>query len=448
MGFNWLAFAGGAAEAGTKFIEEQRRTAAARSEAQVKQMLVDYSAKKKKSEQTIEEYSKNVEIIRSAFPDATEEQLVDIAHNPLVMDKVVDSVKAGTFDPNIVDLSGIKKVTKDNDPKTAAEIIADMYDLDTTPKPQAAAAPKKQGGISGFIKRIGQSEAEDAAESLASVAGLSVDQLRAAQDYSPTPYTSKSKLNMEAVAELGMTFDNRMDKAMMAVADARERVMSYGTQDTPESRKASNDFKRAVNKLGALSYAKSINETKNKTEAQIQSDLITQIQNAKDPEEAKYLTAKLRHRQQLQKAETGTGIDAKTKAASFSNAVVDSFKTRIAAMGIKGAFTTDADGNPVITSLVQDDLNRQIYEQAQKSVIEDNVDEFGKPKSMGHLLGLQRIGVKINSSGVAVPYMPPKVTLGGTSTVNPATRTGQANTTQSRQGKAVGGSNVVKSVNY
>lgn len=447
MGFNWLAFAGGAAEAGTKFIEEQRRTAAARSEAQVKQMLVDYSAKKKKSEQTIEEYSKNVEIIRSAFPDATEAQLVDIAHNPLVMDKVVDSVKAGTFDPNIVDLSGIKKVTKDNDPKTAAEIIADMYDLDTTPKPQAAAAPEKQGGISGFIKRIGQSEAEDTAESLASVAGLSVDELKAARDYSPTPYASKSKLNMEAVAELGMTFDKRLDKAMMAVADARERVMSYGTRDTPESRKASNDFKRSVNKLGALSYAKSINETKNKTEAQIQSDLITQIQNAKDPEEANYLTAKLRHRQALQKLETGTGIDAKTKAASESNAVVDSFKSRLAATGVKGSFIPDKDGNLVLTSLNQDKINRQVYREVQMSMIEEFTDEQGKPTSLGNLLGLRRIGVTIQPNGVAVPYSVPAINANG----NPppaGTRMGQANTTQNRQGKAVGGSNVVKSVNY
>lgn len=405
MGFNWLAFAGGAAEAGSKYIETKTRDAKDAAEAQVKQMYSTYMTRKKEADETIGKLSENVSYLRSVMPTATEGELFDIAQNPAVMSTVISGIKNGNFDPNLINLSNVAKASKENDGKTAEQMIQDLYGLKTAPAPEKAPEEK---GIVGFIRGIGKEEGEQAAERLAGVAGVSMDKLRGAQEYTKPTYQAKSALNLEVMEEK-RPIDDRINDAVNAVASAREAMSKIDKTDTKAVEAAGQSYIDSLGKLGRLTAAKSLTSTKDKTESQIQADLITEITKLPDgSDKRKQLEGQLRERQRLEKLLTGSDSEKVTVANKITS-VRSAYNEMIKSALPTGSFTIDANGNIQMTAMVKDSMRQAAVIAAQQALVKPYINAEGKIPNEGDRLALRSVGIQIAADGT-VMIAPPTST--------------------------------------
>ena len=440
MAMNWLAFAGGAAEAGTEFIKEQRKNAVDSAEAQVKQMYTTYVSRKKESEEKIGKLSSNIAYLRGVMPKATEAELFDIAQNPAVMDTIASGVKAGNFDPNLINLSKIAKVSKENDAKTAEQMVRDMYGLkESTAEPKPT---EEEGGITGFIRGIGKSDADAAAARLAGVAGVSMGQLRGAQEYTTPDYQAQSALDLEAM-EAKRPVDDRINDAINAVEQSKKAMGEVDRNDKAAVEQAGKAHIDAVAKLGRLTASKALASTKDKSESQIQSELITQIQALpKDSQKRNQLEATLNERKRLAASLTGSDVDKVTtanKITAFRSAYNEIIKNDLPT----GSFTIDKDtGEIKMTALVKDSIRTAAVLKAQHALIKNVADANGRVVNESDRVALTAIGIMFKPNGEPI-IAPPPVKTPEVPPPNPTTaRTGATN----RAGKPMGGTNDKKKV--
>lgn len=440
MAMNWLAFAGGAAEAGTEFIKEQRKNAVDSAEAQVKQMYTTYVSRKKESEEKIGKLSSNIAYLRGVMPNATEAELFDISQNPAVMDTVTSGIKAGDFDPNLINLSKVAKVSKENDAKTAEQMVREMYGLKEAT--DAPAAAEKEDGVAGFIRNIGKSDADAAAARLAGVAGVSVGQLRGAQEYKTPDYQAQSALDLEAM-EAKRPVDDRINDAINAVEQSKKAISEVDRNDKAAVEQAGKAHIDAVAKLGRLTASKALASTKDKSESVIQSELITQIQALpKDSPKRNQLEATLNERKRLAASLTGSDADKVTtanKITAFRSAYNEIIKNDLPT----GSFTIDKDtGEIKMTALVKDSIRTAAVIKAQTALIKNVADANGRVVNQSDRVALTAIGIMFNSNGEPM-IAPPPVKTPEVPPPNPTTaRTGATN----RAGKPMGGTNDKKKV--
>lgn len=405
MGMNWLAFAGGAAKAGSEYIDTQIKDAKDAAEAQVKQMYSTYVSRKKESDETIGKLSDNVAYLRSVMPTATEGELFDVAQNPAVMATVVSGIKNGNFDPNLINLSNVAKVSKESDSRTAEQMIQEMYGLKTAAAPEKASEEK---GVVGFIKGIGKTEAQATAEKMAGVAGVSMDKLRGAQEYTKPTYQSKSALNLE-VMESKRPIDDRINEAVNGVAAAREAMSKIDKTDPKAVEAAGQKYIDSLGKLGRLTAAKSLTSTKDKTESQIQADLITQITSLPEgSDKRKQLEGQLRERQKLEKSLTGSDAEKVTVANKITS-IRSAYNEMIKSALPTGSFTIDANGNVQMTAMVKDSMRQAAVIAAQQALVKPYINAEGKIPNEGDRVALRSVGIDIAADGT-VMIKPPAST--------------------------------------
>lgn len=432
MAMNWLAFAGGAAEAGTEFIKEQRKNAVDSAEAQVKQMYTTYVSRKKESEEKIGKLSSNIAYLRGVMPKATEAELFDIAQNPAVMDTVTSGIKAGDFDPNLINISKVAKVSKENDAKTAEQMVRDMYGLkESTAEPTPT---EEEGGITGFIRGIGKSDADAAAARLAGVAGVSMGQLRGAQEYTAPDFQSQSALDLEAM-EAKRPVDDRINDAINAVEQSKKAMGEVDRNDKAAVEQAGKAHIDAVAKLGRLTASKALASTKDKSESQIQSELISQIQELpKDSQKRTELEAKLNERKRLAAALTGSDADKVTTANKIT-----AFKSAYSAIIMNdlptGSVIINKETNEVvISSTVKDSIRAAAVLKAQQALIANVVDAEGRVMNESDRMALISIGVTFTAD--FKPIITPPRKSDDTGTTTPGTNTPAVPPPEARTGEA------------
>jgi hypothetical protein len=186
----------------------------------------------------------------------------------------------------------------------------------------------------------------------------------------------------------------------------------------------SNDPK-AVNsaseRLARINTVEEISKVEKKTESQIQSDLVTEIQQkqaAGDKQGAATATTLLRQRQALSKAPG----DGKKDDITQSNLIQVATRTRATTIEQQlppGQLitNTDAQGNVTMTlrDLSQGDLFRRGDAIAANAIIKEMTKPDGTPRSEMHKNAMMSAGIRFDDAGKAikpiVPELPAKGTL-------------------------------------
>ncbi len=195
----------------------------------------------------------------------------------------------------------------------------------------------------------------------------------------------------------------------------------------------------ASERVARINTNESIGKVEKKTDAQIQSDLVTEIQQKQatgDKQGAATATALLRQRQALMK-EQG---DGKTDADKITQSNLIQVATRTRATTIEQKLppgqlitTTDAQGNVTMSlrDLDQGDLFRQGDAIAANAIIKEMAKPDGTPRSEMHKNAMMSVGIRFDDAGKAIkPIVPELPTKGGKTTpsnipaVAPPTRGG------------------------
>jgi len=219
-------------------------------------------------------------------------------------------------------------------------------------------------------------------------------------------------------------FKDVKDKAQLDVLDA---------QQSGDVTKISS----ATENLGRIIAIEEISKTSNKTEAQIQSDLISEIQDKQakgDKKGATLAQTLLRQRQILAKAPGG---DGKTDADKITQSNLIQVATRTRTTIIEdtlppGTFitSTDAQGNVTMTlrDLSQGDLFRRGNAIAANAIIKEMSKPDGSPRSEMHKNAMMSAGIRFGDDGKPIkPVVPDLPVKGGTpkpSAAAPAVRGG------------------------
>jgi len=390
MGFALKGFLMGAATAVSEKIDVDQKQAEETGKLSALNLHKVYEENKKKNEIQIKEATDNVNTLRAYFPNASEEQLVAASTNKGVMEGFSTFAKDRNFDPTKFSIDNIVKVS-DTAPsgKKAEEMIRSAYDKQNI-KP-AVAIPE---GLGFFRTRQAELQ-QQAFERSAKALGVSADVLRGVTTTSSTPdFGITAEYNM-SLFNKQKDFNTQKNEAMVKLQEAK------ASGDPTKIALASEDAIR-------FKMTEEAFQIKDKTEPQIQSELISKITEAGKSKNTKLqasLTAELRQRQILAKL-PGEGQEKITQ----SNLIVIASKAVTAAVGDAlppGSFviTQNQDGSTTLApkATTSAKLYKDAIETGRRAVIKEMTDpKTGLPISEMHRNALISIGVGFDQNGKAV----------------------------------------------
>lgn len=387
MGFALKGLLMGAATAVSEKLDIDQKQAEETGKLSALNLHKIYEENKKKNEIQIKEATDNVNTLRAYFPNASEAQLVAASTNKGVMEGFSTFVKDRNFDPTKFSIDNIVKVS-DTAPsgKKAEEMIRSAYDKQNI-KP-AVAIPE---GLGFFRTRQAELQ-QQAFERSAKALGVSADVLRGVTTTSSTP-------DFGITAEYNMSLFNKQKDFAAQKNEAMVRLQeAKASGDATKIALASEDATR-------FKMTEEAFQLKDKTEPQIQSELISKITEAgknKDTKLQASLTAELRQRQILAKL-PGEGQEKITQ----SNLIVIASKAVTAAVGDAlppGSFviTQNQDGSTTLApkATTSAKLYKDAIETGRKAVIKEMTDpRTGLPLSEMHRNALISIGVGFDQNG-------------------------------------------------
>ena len=215
MGFNLLAFAGGAAKSITEQIDKQEEEAKAFALNSTKLMHERYTKTLDSNRQQLSSIEDDLSVIRSNFPGKfTEAQLYQIGISNAQRKQLVDAAKDPNIDKSLLNPEQIAKVIEDNTPGTAMDRIRQAFTIPSVIAAKAAEA-KESGFFSGFGERAGTA----AAQKYAGMTGVSLEQMRGAQDWKAPSSTAEFDLTSLKTKK---TFAQLQDDAKLEYVKASE----------------------------------------------------------------------------------------------------------------------------------------------------------------------------------------------------------------------------------
>ena len=390
MGFALKGFLMGAATAVSEKIDVDQKQAEEAGKLSALNLHKVYEENKKRNEIQIKEATDNVNTLRAYFPNASEAQLVAASTNKGVMEGFSTFVKDRNFDPTKFGIDNIVKVS-DTAPsgKKAEEMIRSAYDKQNVVP--ATAIPE---GL-GFFRTMQAKRQEEAFTRSATALGIKPDVLRGVTTTSSTP-------DFGITAEYNMSLFNKQKDFAAQKNEAMVRLQ--------EAKASGDPTKLALASEDAIRFkmTEEAFQIKDKTEPQIQSELISKITEAgksKDTKLQASLTAELRQRQILAKL-PGEGQEKITQ----SNLIVIASKAVTAAVGDAlppGSFviTQNQDGSTTLApkATTSAKLYKDAIETGRRAVIKEMTDpKTGLPLSEMHRNALISIGVGFDQNGKAV----------------------------------------------
>jgi LysM repeat protein len=444
MGFRFSSFLAGAAKGAADVLEEDQASAAKSASIGVKALKENYDKVMAENRTLETKLSKNMKFLKENDSTATDAELFAAATNDVFMQHAVEAAKANPGKFRVADFVSIKdanasKMTRDELMKAYTEIPAVA---------QAARQAEESSGnfIANLRRRVSSSAASKAEEQTAKAMGVSIEQLRAAQGF--------KRPEIDTGAEFDLTKFQK-PKDIKEIKD-QAQVDLLNAQESGDA-KAIN---AAAEKIARINTNESIGKLEKKTEAQIQSDLITEIQEkqrAGDKQGAATATALLRQRQSLEKKPPAEG---KTDADKISQSNLIQTATRTRATTIEQELppgqlitNTDAQGNVTMTlrDLSQGALFRRGDAIAANAIIKEMSKPDGTPRSEMHKNAMMSAGIRFDDAGKAIrpaipelpskgtpPPPPPLPARGGPTPATPAPAAAPASVApQSKQVPAV-----------
>ena len=425
MGFRLSSFIGGMAKGFSDQIEKQEELNTKQIQDNIKSMYIGYAEQKKEVAKRKDELRGVYDFFKGVkFSDGTldNEQMIGLLSNPALAKTVQKKIEENPEYVNQVSKNFVKATAnapKDVDPATWIDTVFSTARA-TSDQVKSTFADSTEGSL---IQRLSSTNKMAEAKKTASSLGVSLEDLLGSR-------TSASK-TIESMAQVDVgsfhkkpEFKDVKDKAQLDVLDA---------QQSGDVTKISS----ATENLGRIIAIEEISKTSNKTEAQIQSDLISEIQDKQakgDKKGATLAQTLLRQRQILAKA---PGAEGKTDADKISQANLIQVATRTRATTIEqslppGTFitSTDAQGNVTMTlrDLSQGDLFRRGDAIAANAIIKEMSKPDGSPRSEMHKNAMMSAGIRFDDAGKPVkPVVPDLPVKGGTpkpSAAAPAVRGG------------------------
>jgi hypothetical protein len=403
-----LAFLGGAAEGVSSEIEKAEKSAREEAMLRVKKLSENYEETRKSNRELENSLKAEKDWITATYADATPEQIAYLQSSPAAL-QALKKMK----DPTKISLSDVISIASGNESNAvAAERITAMPEV----AEKVAAAVKKQyrSGLGGLIDRVAEGAGETAERRFARTMGADIE----------TMQTTKL---MQRPTQTG-TFDMTKLREPEAFKDIKDQAqVELLTAQESNDPKAIN---AATEKVARINTIEAMGKVEKKTDAQIQSDLVTEIQEKQrvgDKQGAATATALLRQRQALMKA---PGSEGKTEADKISQANLIQVATRTRATTIEQQLppgqlitTTDSQGNVTLTlrDLSQGDLFRKGDAIAANAIIKEMTRPDGTPRSEMHKNAMMSAGIRFDDAGKPIrPVVPEIVGRGGTPTPTPA----------------------------
>jgi hypothetical protein len=345
--------------------------------------------------------------ITTTYADATPEQVAYLQSSPAAL-QALKKMK----DPTKISLSDVISIASGNESNAVgAERITAMPEV--AEKVTAAVKKQYRSGLGGFIDSVAEGAGETAERRFARAMGSDIETLQTTK-LMQRP-TQAGAFDMTKLRE-PEAFKDIKDQAQVELLNAQE----------------SNDPKAintASEKVARINTIEAMGKVEKKTDAQIQSDLVTEIQQkqaAGDKQGAATATALLRQRQALMKAPGGEG---KTDADKISQANLIQVATRTRATTIDQELppgqlitTTDAQGNVTMTlrDLSQGDLFRRGDAIAANAIIKEMTKPDGSPRSEMHKNAMMSAGIRFDDAGKPIkPIVPELPAKGGKGTPPP-----------------------------
>lgn len=384
----FLSFLGGAAERFTETMQETEKTAKAEALLKTKALYEGYAEVVKQNRKLESDLKADAAFIKSNVPDITEDQVTALVFNRPVMEMLKKKVTDGELNPKEVDFNTLTGIVNQNASGfTAAERIEAYLKL-----PKAAKAVEADVKGMGFFDRVTAEKRRDAETQTAASLGVSMETLRGAQEYRPS------------APNVGAKFDLAQLVKKPEFKDIKDRVQV----DLNTAMKSDDEakIKQATEALARIVSIEEQSRTEKKTEQQIQSDLITQIQETADPKQKQLLTNQLRQRQVLAKL-PGEGKSDADKI-SQANLIVAATKTRDSILADTlppGSFVVNVDPNTGastlnIKELKQPELYKKGVDAARSAIIKEYTNpQTGMPRSEMHKNAMMSVGIQFDQMG-------------------------------------------------
>ena len=399
----FLSFLGGAAEQFTETLKESEKTAKAEAALRTKALYENYAEVIKSNRKLESDLKADVAFLQGLNPNISQEQVSALVFNRPVMDMIKKKIEAGEVNPKELDFATLTGITEQNaNPITATQRIESMFKIPKATAAVETAMPK------GFFEGVSARQQKAAEAQMSAALGVSMEELRGARGFVPTAPKVDGQINLEQLMKKP-DFKNIKDNAQVALVNA------LNTGDEEKIKAATENVARIVS-------VEEQSQNKDKTEPQIQSELISKIQAATDPKEKQLLTNQLRQRQVLAKL-PGEGKSDADKI-SQSNLIVTATKMRDAVltdMLPPGSFVTVIDPNTGastlnIKELKQPELYKQGVEAGRSAIIKEFTNpQTGMPRSEMHKNAMMSVGIQFDQTGRPV---------GGTVTPPPAPSAG------------------------
>lgn len=418
MGFRLSSFVGGMAKGFSEQIEKQEELNTKQIQDNIKSMYLGYAEQKKEVAKRKEELRGVYDFFKGVkFSDGTldNEQMIGLLSNPSLAKTVQKKIQDNPEYVNQVSKNFVKATAnapKDVDPATWIDTVFSTARA-TGDQVKTVFADSTEGNL---IQRLSSTNKMAEAKKAASSLGVSLEDLLGSRTAASKTIESMAEVDVGAFHKKP-EFKDVKDKAQLDMLQA---------QQSGDSAKIA----AATENIGRIVAIEEISKTSKKTEAQIQSDLITEIQDKQakgDKKGAALAQTLLRQRQILAKT---PGAEGKTDADKISQANLIQVATRTRATTIEqslppGTFitSTDAQGNVTMTlrDLSQSELFRKGDAIAANAIIKEMAKPDGTPRSEMHKNAMMSAGIRFDEAGKAIkPPVPEVVGRGGTPTPTPA----------------------------
>jgi hypothetical protein len=404
-----LSFVAGAAEGFSEMIDKSEKSAKEEAALRVRRLMENHKEVMESNLKLENELKAEAGWIKTYFSDATPEQVAYLQSNPAALQalkKMPDPTKVGQLG-NVIKIAAANEAASvTQDQLTALPAVAD----------EVAARVKDKARSTGFFRNLADEAGERVGitteRSLARGLGTTIEQMESIK--------RTARPSIEGAFDVAKTlppkeFKELKDQAQVELLTAQEA-------NDPAAVNA------ATEKIARINTIEEIGKVEKKTDVQIQSDLVTEIQEkqkANDKQGAATATALLRQRQALMKAPG----DGKTDADKITQANLIQVATRTRVTTIEdelppGTFITSADinGNVTVTlrDLSQGDLFRKGTAIANNAIIKEMAKPDGTPLSDMHKNAMMSAGVKFDNAGKAITRVVPELpTKGGKTTPPP-----------------------------
>jgi hypothetical protein len=397
-----LSFLGGAGKGFLEGVEKAETNAKEEALLRVKRLTESYEKVKEENGKLTNSLKAEERWIKTYYPDATPEQIAFLQGSP----DALQAVKK-MDNPRRISLSEVINIKAANEASSVViDNIQNMPDVaDAVGSKIKEAMPAYRRGLAGIYDEFGEQAGKSAEMRYARAMGVDVQTMEALKPMQRP--AQAGTIDMAKLVE-PPEFKELKDKAQVDLLKA---------QDSGDAAQ----INKAQEKLVRVTAIEDFNKTKNKTEAQIQSDLITEIQEkqaAGDKQGASLATALLRQRQALAKAPGDGKTDADKITQTNLIQVAQRARTAVIQDTLPpGTFvtSTDAEGNVVTTlrDLSQSDLFRKGSAIAANATIKEMTKPDGTPRSEMHKNAMMSAGIRFDDAGKAIKVPVPELPVRG-----------------------------------